>query len=153
MSKQFKTYLLLGLVLVIWGVVIYRFVDAFDPEDPQEAQPFAIAAFKPLHSSQIDTFSIFPLERDPFLGKTYVKKKSSPKKVTPKKKKPENPWPNVIYRGLVSGSSNIFIIDVNGRQFLFSPKDTNAEVTLVKGRPSEVLLQFGKERKIFSITE
>ena len=151
MSKQMKTYLLLATVLIIWGIIIYRFVDAFSSDEPSENEAFKVSSFEPTNVKSIDTFSIAKLERDPFLGKTYVK--HAPKKSPVKKSKPEIRWPNIVYRGLVSGGSNIFVIDVGGQQFLFSPNDTNAEVTLVRGRPDQVVLQFGKERKTFSIVE
>lgn len=155
MKNKKNIYILLPAVLIVWGLVGYRIFSTITPKTTFHQQNTAYTfALKPLH--QQERFSIRANYRDPFLGTI-----NSPQKVKRKTKKAEppiarNPFPEIDYKGLVSGSgdsSPVFIIAVNGQQFFFKKNTSFAEVKLVKGNNKEVVLRFKGRQQSFSISK
>ena len=68
MKNKTKTYLLIILVLAIWGAIGYQIVSAVNPETSKIVkQDFAIS-FNPKIETEVDTFSIQMANKDPFLA-------------------------------------------------------------------------------------
>lgn len=70
-----KTYLLLVVVLGVWGMIGYRIWAGLNPEAPKMVQQDVNINFNPNTGTAIDTFSIQTIARDPFLGTLTTKKK------------------------------------------------------------------------------
>ena len=68
LKTKTKTYVLLVLVMGVWAAVAYKIVVALNPKLPELAtNNFTVTHDFKLETSA-DTFSIPPVERDPFLG-------------------------------------------------------------------------------------
>ena len=105
MKKNTKTYILLTIVLGIWGVLGYQIVGAFDADKPELALTKATEAYVPKTLKKRDTFSITAHYRDPFLG-TMPRSKTVKKKNKTKVTKPEEPKRAITYSGSVSQNSS-----------------------------------------------
>ncbi|RDY60783.1 hypothetical protein [Flagellimonas nanhaiensis] len=138
MSKNVKTYVLLGLVLAIWGIIGYRLLGVFSPES-DGLSVVAIDDYQPKKTIKKDTFSLIADYRDPFLG---TRSKSTRKKQsTTKVKAPTTPFPNIVFTGLVSGGQtkdNIFFVTIAGNQKLMKKGSTNDGVTLLGGSSKSI---------------
>ncbi|WP_350292615.1 hypothetical protein [uncultured Croceitalea sp.] len=148
MTKNTKTYLLLGVVLLIWGAVGYRIYSGLSPDLPAE-QEIKTTSFKPKAMVKKDTFSILADYRDPFFG-TYSKKKRKVKSTTPKKV--VAPEIGISYTGSVidnNQKNSIFFVTIEGKQVLMKPKQTLNEVTLLSGTKQTIRVRHqGKLRTI-----
>ncbi|MEX0275688.1 MAG: hypothetical protein AB3N16_15050 [Flavobacteriaceae bacterium] len=106
MGKKGKTYLLLAVVLGIWGIIGIKILGAVNPKPTEDLHPKMARAFTPQKIKQRDTFAIAANYRDPFLGKVFKKPlpartpKKHPKKTTPKT--PERP---VAYTGYIAAGT------------------------------------------------
>lgn len=140
--------MLFPLVVIIWGLVIYRVLGAFGDEKvilPVGPRVIVEEAVK----MERDTFSLLPVERDPFLGH-YYKKPVQPKtrRVVPVQK-PE--WPEISYLGLISDtgkSSAIHILQVNGKQVIMEKNENAEEIKLIGSTTGQVTLLYKGDRKI-----
>lgn len=150
MSKKTKTYLLLCLVLVIWGIIGFKVIKALTHEP--EIPPIQISKPK---LSQIattkDTFSINADYRDPFLGTLPSTKKKVVQRTI--KKEPVQKR-NIIYSGLVkeSGSGNtLFFVSIDGQQHIMSLKEEINGVTLVYGNDKQIKVRYGGQSETISL--
>lgn len=143
-------YVLFPLVIIIWGIVIYRVLGAFgDDKVIVPVPPRAVG--EEITKMKKDTFSLLPVERDPFLGHYY--KKPVPQK--PKAKTPveKQQWPEISYLGLISDigqSSEVHILQVNGRQIILEKGGTAQEIKMIGSKPGQVTLFYRGEKKTFS---
>ncbi|KZS40907.1 hypothetical protein AWE51_24195 [Aquimarina aggregata] len=145
-------YILLPLVVFIWGAIIFQITDAFTDDDPEIANIGPIA-FSKIESKERDRFSISDVTRDPFLGTVYKPKKEPVKKVAQVKKTVIN-WPSIRYKGVVTGGNGataIYLVEINGTDQLMKRKDVISEVKLTKGNSSWVQLQYKGKIKRFEI--
>lgn len=149
-KNKTSLYLLFPLVIVIWGLIIYKVSGAFVDET------VAIPAVVPKAAEEVkrvkkDTFSLLPLERDPFLGH-YYKNPVEPKKhlAAPPR---DVQWPEISYLGLISEtgkSSGVHILQVNGKQFLLEKGGAAEEIKIVGSRPGQVTLLYQGDKRTFS---
>tara|TARA_Y100001933_G_scaffold127775_1_gene127629 strand:+ start:460 stop:921 length:462 start_codon:yes stop_codon:yes gene_type:complete len=147
LDKNTKTYLLLALVLVIWGIIGYRILSTISPE-PAEQLVMSEIAPKPFKTVKRDTFSIKADYRDPFLGT--ANKPESKKKIRRSAPKKEFFDIDVHYTGSLLNSSTgqrIFFVTVNGQQFLMEKGKQAQEVTLVNGSESAITVRYKGIRK------
>lgn len=151
-NKNIK--ILLPIVIVVWGLVIYKIVDAFSSEsfDFDKEQN---VDFKPPKGIERDTFSLVPIDVDPFLGTVYAKSKTVSHKVnSARKPKIEKQWPTIGYFGIVAdkkSSSSIYIVDVNGQQYLLRKGDTIQKLQIIKGTTESVSIRYEGQTKEFPI--
>jgi len=155
LNKKKKTYLLLVAVLGLWGTIGYRVISTLNPEETVVVAENISVDFSP-EKAKVNTFSITPIERDPFLGKLIRKGTKVKGNQGRKVKKPdlENPWPQIQYQGMVkkqNASSKIFIITINQQQHLLKKNQELKNIKLLKGDSKEVQVSFNKEVKTFSI--
>ena len=73
MKTKKKTYLLLVLVVAVWGTIGYKVVSALNPELPEIKQQSFVENINFKIDTKVDTFSVKLVNRDPFLG-TLLKK-------------------------------------------------------------------------------
>ncbi len=142
MAKNVKTYVLLGAVIVIWGIIAIRIFSALSPE-PEEQKIVSNATFTRLKPKHQDTFTIKADYRDPFLGTT--RKPSTQAKKPKKVIKKEMPPLNIQYTGSMLNSSNnkrIFFVTLNGQQHLLETGKTAQEVTLVRGSEKTITIRY-----------
>ena len=142
MGKNVKTYVLLAVVLVIWGIIAIRIFSAISPETGKE-QVTSQASFAPLKVIAPDTFSIKADYRDPFLG-TY--RASTATVVKPKRTlKKEMPAIAIQYTGSMVNNStkkHIYFVTINGQQHLLEKGKTAGDVTLIRGSEKAITIRY-----------
>ena len=158
MKNKKNIYILLPVVLLIWGSVIYKFF-SFSDSDEIVAGTQQEVKFKPLRIKKTDTVSHLDTDfRDPFLGHVYSSEtvpSDKTKKVIQQKKveKSIEPlhWPQIIYKGIVSDTkekTKIFMLVINGKTFLMKKGNTEEEVFLKDGDRKLVYVKYKGELNI-----
>lgn len=148
MKNRKSIYILLPIVLFIWGLVVYQFYSfARNEVKSNEKNSFT---FKPIAIKPRDTSSINVNYRDPFLGKMYSNntKIVSPKRST-KVTKPELPktpiiLQTILYKGIVSDTKNktrVFMLIIGRRTFLMKKGDTENDVLLKEGNRESITVK------------
>lgn len=142
------------VVIVVWGLLIYKIVDAFSSENIDIAKTKK-AHFNPPKGIQKDTFSLVPIEADPFLGTVYSKFKPTSQNVNSAyKPKGEKQWPNIGYFGIVAdkkSTSSVYIVSINDQQFLLKKGDTLQNLKIIKGSQENIFIRFEGQTKEFPI--
>lgn len=139
--------MLLFVVLIIWGLIVYRFV-SFTSED-FTAENFEMdLPVKALEVTKRDTLSIDVNYRDPFLGKMYIADKSAVSSKSKVKIKEPVVWPAIVYKGLVSDTKDkkkVFMVIISGHTYLMREKETEQEITLKKGNRESIDVKYKGE--------
>ncbi len=146
-------YILLPLVVFIWGAIIFQVVDAFSDEDPVVSD-ITNVSFATIKTKEREKFTIGEVDRDPFLGTVYKPTKVIPKTYKALTKKSEIVWPSIRYKGLVSAQNNasaIFLVEINGADQLMKINDSFSEIKLLKGSSSSIKLKYKGKTKQFQI--
>lgn len=154
MKNKKNIYLLLPIVLLIWGTLLYQFFTFTHSENETTRQ-------KEMNLTSIDfkrdTFVISPPLRDPFLGKIFSTtirdtSKSKPKKVIlSQNTNLEIPWPTITYKGIVSDVNEkvkVFMVVINGKTFLMKKGDVENEIFLKDGDKEMIQLYYKKNLKL-----
>lgn len=160
MKNKRAIYILLPVVLGIWGLVIYEFVsfgsaEAIVPESPShwDIQPHT---YKEPQKIIIETNY-----RDPFLGTLHVaaapvtqpKKQKKPKKV---KTTPELVWPAIQYKGVLSDvkeKKKTFLLIINGKNYFMSIGDTADGIFLKSGDKESVYVKYQGELNLIMLAD
>jgi len=151
MKKQVRIYVLLSVVLGIWGLIGFKVVNTINPPRQEAETKLAQAVFSPKEIKQRDTFSISANYRDPFLGTMpKINKPKKQRKITPEKK--EMPEKNIVYSGFVTENASgnkIFFITIDGQQEMMTKNGIFKEVKLLSGDPEKVKVKYnGKIKNI-----
>jgi hypothetical protein len=156
MKNKKSIYILLPLVLLIWGTIIYQFFSYTNPESAIiPSQDYSV---KPLIIKQKDSITININPRDPFSGKMIddgVKKETGKKRNTkiPKIKK-ELIWPQISYKGIVSDNKDkikVYMVIINGKTNLMKKGDTEEGILLKEGDREIIYLKFKGDDKVVFI--
>lgn len=136
-------YILLPVVVLVWGMLIYKFVAAFSNDNiPELAQHTVTTA--PIKTIVRNSFSISKVQRDPFLGNIYqLPKKKVLKKVKKRMVKEVIQWPNLYYKGNVAdknGSTSVFMLEIDSQVHLLSMGDT-ANAILLHSKLSDSVIR------------
>ncbi len=154
MKRNKKTYLLLGLVLIIWGILGFKLLGSLRPNPIPLTNSAVGERFKPTAFPQKDTFSIVADYRDPFLG-TLPKRKDT---TTLKKAKPKVavvPEKQIRYSGLVTESTTgnkIFFVSIDGQDVMMSLQQVEREVKLLAGNGTSIKVKYGSQIKTIPLT-
>lgn len=150
MLKNKNTLVVLfPVVVIIWGIVIWKVVSSFTDEIPVLPIPKHVDK-KVAQIIPKDTFSLIKLDNDPFLGVAYNKPKT-PAKVSGKAPV-EIEWPAIEYLGLVSDtdiSSRIHVLMIEEQQHLMESGTEVDGVKLVMARQDGVILNYRGVQKEF----
>jgi hypothetical protein len=150
MKNKKNIYILLPLVLFVWGAVLYQ-VFSFTKSDEIVNSINPEFNVKPLKISQRESFDINVNYRDPFLGKMYaaqtvakvktgiskIKKESKPKEILV--------WPTILYKGMVSDSkekNKIFMLIIDNKNYYMKIGDTENEIFLKSGDKESVYVKY-----------
>ena len=151
MKNKKTVYILLPIVLLIWGAVMYQFF-SFSTIKEEQKTNFEKFIFKPIDIKKRDTIVIDINYRDPFLGKIYAEtegKKYARNKIV-KPKKPAviiNPivWPTINYKGIVSDTNEnnkVFMLIINGKTFLMKKGEIENEIFLKEGDRESIYVKY-----------
>lgn len=146
MKKEQKTYLLIGIVIIVWGFVGFQIFNYVNPKEEVE-QEVAFQKFVPQKQKEMESYEVHTYKRDPFLGK--IINQNQPKKRTGKRiVKQEIMFPNLVYNGIVTnGNKNAFIITINGAQRAIRVGEVFKEVKLIRGNETQITVFYKGKRK------
>lgn len=153
MKDRTKTYVLLAVVVAIWGVVGYNIYSSIYSDTPTAVSTSdnSKELFKEKKIKLRNTFAIHKHERDPFLGT--IKREKPNKKAAPTRRsvKPTEPEVKVEYAGMVktgnSKEESIFFVNINGTSNLMHIHDRVSGIKLISGDDSEITIVINGKRK------
>jgi len=154
MKNKKNIYFLLPAVLIIWGLLGYRIVSAAKPNKANTNLATSDIVFKPNEFKESESFTIEVDYRDPFLGTTLQTQKSTTNRLVKTTQEPTQPFPQIVYKGVVSGQGNkqqVFIVSIDGKQYFFKKNQRFKNVQLRKGNAKSVALKFQGQQQTFSI--
>lgn len=150
MKNKRNTYILLVVVLIIWGLIAYKIISSLGGNDVVVLQQNTEVSFNPKPIQETDTFSIKADYRDPFLG-TIEKPKTISK---PRVIKPQEIEIPINYSGMVrdqNTNESIFFVHINNRQHLMKINNVVDSVKLVKGNEKEITVNYNKKNKTIKL--
>lgn len=150
MKNKKNIYILLPIVLLVWGAVLYQLFSLVNTDEiiSKEKNEYSI---KPLKIQERKTFTIDVNYRDPFLGKMYAPKKISSVKIKSSKGnkivKPQESlvWPAILYKGMIADTKDkkkIFILIIDGKNHFMNIGDTENDVFLKTGDRESVYVKY-----------
>lgn len=152
-SKR-NTYILLVVVLVIWGLIIYKFFTYRQSGTAMSQTSVEQGlARKPIDVKKPEVFTIEVNYRDPFLGKMNQTGQVKKSNVLRKKEVQPTVWPSIIYKGVVSDSKEkkkVFMLLIDQKPFFMKEKQLEGGVLLKSGDRKSITVQYEKqENKIY----
>lgn len=154
MKKNNKTYVLLAVVIGVWGSIGFKFLSAVNPSQKKEVQIATNEIFVPKQAMERDTFSIVANYRDPFLGTVQATKKV--RKSAPKKAKEQTPEKSISYTGFITDKTSkrqMFFVTVEGRQQMMTVNDIFQDVKLIRGAKDKIKVRYNGKTRTISLTE
>lgn len=155
MKSNKNIYLLVPTVLFIWGVIGYKIYTTLNPEDTIELAQNNIVNFKPAVIKEVEKFTISANYRDPFLGKSFIKKIQ--KTANKKKEAPVIQFPQIVYRGMIapkgSNQKEVFFVTINNTQQFLSVGKQIDGVHLLNGNNKQIIISFQNSKKTIQIQQ
>ena len=164
MKGKKMTYILLGGVVLVWGLIFMRiYKSMFSDSDVAIASRPVI---RKEHQYEVkDTFELIAKYRDPFLGNVQssvrpavftgsVNTFGNKPKVTPKPKEPEVfiDWSIISYIGLIKNpgsNKNVSLMSIRGNEYLMEEGNVRDDVKLIQNLKDSVKVSYsGKEKYI-----
>lgn len=143
MKSKFSTYLLIAAFAGVWGTIIYKVVNGINPDAPEIATNQNVAEFNPKPIAENEIFTISDVESDPFLGTLQKKNKPQTRRVINSLTKSTVKAPTINYSGIVkNGNDQVFILTINGKQYLMRRGQSVNEVKLISGTSKQVVVRF-----------
>lgn len=147
MSKQQKTYLLLIIVVAVWGLIGYQIYNHLNPDVPSVKKVFA-KKYIPKIQVKKEKYTLKGAYRDPFLGKMVTQKTTKRRQ----EKKPTMPFPSIQYNGVVQGGKNTsYIITVDNQQEILKVGKTFQKITLVYANSTKIKVRFQGVTKVIQL--
>ena len=152
MKNKNITYLLIVVVLLVWGTIIYRIVNASGSDTPIVLSDNNTEILIARADEQPASFSLKLNYRDPFLGTVTVSKSKSKTNIAPKVQKvePVINWPNVTYGGLIKNDNQnvkLAFVAVNGRSSIMKVGDSFLEVKLLANYGDSIQVEFENQKR------
>lgn len=146
------------MVLLLWAAIIYKIFNVINGSNPNEVYKSAFIGNAD-NENLIDTFSIHPNYRDPFISKRAIKSNSSENKaanvvINPSVIKtaitPSTVWPNLVYGGLIKNQKSnkvLALVQINGQANIMKIGDIAGEIELTKIFRDSIEVRFQKEKR------
>ena len=141
-------------MLIIWGIIGYKIISGINPETPETTNQNIAVNFTPKTNIKADTFSIKTVNRDPFLGTLMATNRKTAISLKSGIKKPYVVMPNITYGGLIKNQQSaqqIFVVNINNRQYLLKKGQIQDEVKLVSGNTKEIVVRFNSKAQTIPI--
>lgn len=160
MKNKTITYILLFLVLVIWGTILYKIF--FYTESESETFSMGKTSLTKITPESSDTFSLSLNYSDPFLkenvrsnsiskSSTSTRKSGQVKPTTIKNNPSTSPqvvWPKVKYEGLIKNNNNsTAILSINGSTQFLKIGDSFNDVKVESITKDSVIVSYHKNSK------
>lgn len=153
MKNKKLTYVLLPLVIIIWGTIFWKFFTGVGNQGVKASISNVRLSDEPIKVEK-DTIRLSFQYNDPFLG-SFIEAASEQTKVIANPVKLPNivvPWPNVEYRGTVGKHNEgkpLGLIKFAGKESLISESDVIDNATVLKITPDSVELEYNGDRRSF----
>ena len=153
MKKRKTLYIMLPLVILVWGFVCYQLFSSFFTT-PNYAKAEVKQEVK-ITEIKKETFLLVANYRDPFLGKkarSRIKKTvaGTSERTTVSTVKTTKNWPSISYKGMIKNNNSekkVGIFNVNGKEYLIKEKETVNEITFLSINKSKVSVRYQIELK------
>jgi hypothetical protein len=158
MKNKKVIYILLPLVILIWGTILYRILKNIAPEESVSSGKSYIPS---LETARADTFSLIADYPDPFLSRTSAPAPEpqsiaplQPREpvIKPEPVKPVITWPSVKYSGIIRNIKNdrqLGVLQINGKDHLVSQNQSIGGIEVLQVYKDSVLLLYSGEKKVF----
>lgn len=143
--------MLLAVVILIWGVLIYKVISALGGEDSESIITSAPSTKKTIAKPQAPKPLILDY-RDPFLGKTSFKKSRKNTKTNKTKTPPKSTPPAISYLGqMVDENSKqvVFFVKYNGITQAIGSKQKIQDVEILSGNAKQIRIRY--QKKMYTI--
>ncbi|WP_040578835.1 hypothetical protein [Croceivirga radicis] len=155
MSKTIKTYLLLTLVLIIWGILGYKIVKGLKPQSQPESIDLNDKGISITEMTiRKDTYQILANYRDPFLGD--LPKKKVKIAVNSKSHKAKIPSKAIRYTGRIiqkTLNKSLYFVSIDGKEFLMKHGEIKEGVKLISGNEKEIKVSYLKNRLVIPLVK
>ncbi len=158
MKKKKSIYILLPLVILVWGAIIAKVLFNLSSSDAVNTEAKSIHIPEQAQKNVIDSFSLYLNYVDPFLGKMSSSNNSTKPQTQLFQnlkegiiKKPQQ-WPNIKYYGLVKNSKTRALkanISVNNKMFILKEKESVENLRLEMISIDSVIFSLKYEHKTF----
>lgn len=160
MKNKKLLYILIPIVLLVWGVIIYRIFNVVNGSGSNEVRKSSFVE-NTVNENLIDTFSIHPNYRDPFISKR-AKKTTFENKITSTIIKPDlikkvtntvplsNKWPSIVYNGLIKNEKSnkqLALVQINGQSNILQLGNVAEGVELTKIFRDSIEVKFNSEKR------
>lgn len=170
MKNKKLAYILLPVVIFVWGAIAYNIISYYF-DDKSTENMLSTNAIKKNPDAKLDTFSLLLNYPDPFLKAeaAYYEpviastespvKPSIPNRNTAPKRNINNikstpiSWPAITYCGIIKNKKSnktCSIIKINGKEYIMSIGDTRSDVTLLKLYSDSAVVTFQQHNKTFN---
>jgi hypothetical protein len=160
MKNKKLTYFLIFIILIVWGLIIYRIFAVVGANDDTLPVSSTKPAKEPYNDFSIlkDTTKLLLNYRDPF-GLTKQKDTAAVGKITSKtvvQRSHVTPlnWSFIRYAGYVRNSSSkrlIALVSINGKNEMLSEGDTKDHVKLIKNLRDSIKISFNGKTKFITL--
>ncbi len=162
MKNKKLTYFLVFIILIVWGIIIYRIFDSVGGNDEDNLQTTSAKTVKePYNDFTIpkDTTHLLLNYRDPFglvKFKDTVKLtvENHHKSMGPLTVKPAINWSFIKYSGYILNPASkklIALVSINGKNETLSEGDTKDNVRLIKNMRDSIKISFNGNTKFIQI--
>lgn len=163
MKNKKSIYILLPLVLLIWGILGYRLFSFFGNEEEPIENDLTFQVQNTTNKAP-DSVKIVVDYRDPFSGKLSNGNNSNKLK-TSNLRKPkietvlnnmEENKPIIVYRGLVSDTKDknkVFMFSVDNKTYLLEKGQTENDIKVISGDTKQITLLINKKKEVVAISK
>lgn len=158
MKNKKNIYILLPLVLIVWGIIGYKVFSAINPTADLQTSPTNLVNFKPKTIENEATYTLNLNYRDPFLEKrSPIKKIKTTRKTSNKQPNITIPFPPIIYNGLIEpkekSRKTLYLVSIYNNQHFLSVGTKKDGVILVKGSNKSITVKFQQHKKEIPIQQ
>ncbi len=159
MNNKKSVYVLLPLVIIVWGVVIYKFLNIKGGSDDDSIGNIA-AITKKLPKKINKDYGLLLDYADPFLSSldvykssyyNNVKGKNKSKKSGVNKKRGHQPDVKVSFLGILineSKNKKVGLLEIDAQRYLLSDGDIKNNVEVIKLGTDSVICKIGENKKV-----
>lgn len=156
MNKKYLNGVLMILLIIIWGLVIYKYFGSHKAPKTNHDDVASIKYQGLGYNIEKDTFELKFGDRNPFGILNAVKKNSVVKKARIKPKthfvaKKNVAWPNIIYYGYVKGGQSttpLILIKIGDKLYRKRERETVNDLILEKTFDDSLKVSLNGEKKI-----
>lgn len=155
--KNKKTYILLTVVVVVWGFLLVKIYFAFFGDEEVVITQNTKREFKQRKSVSKEAVKLEYPNRDPFLGIIY-KPKPKLKATTAKVKRPtyDSIFNAIAYQGSLKNkddSTHLYLVYYRQKSYVLRPKEVFEGIEFLKGSKEEIQVRYKTVTKTIDIAK